>query len=77
MQEIIKNKQVIVYSVLEVADLEEKEKKLKTNNRELKNKLNEMKMELDNQINKHKEYVYSINNNNKVEQVLLKHTKPV
>jgi predicted RNase H-like nuclease (RuvC/YqgF family) len=75
MKEINKNKQVIGDSILEVADLEEKEKKLKTNNRELKYKLNEMKMELEKQINKHKEYVDSINNNNKGEQELLKQLK--
>ena len=75
MKEINNNKQIIAESVLEIERLEENEKNLKANNRELKKKLNEKKIDLENQIKKNNKYKDSVNNNNKRDQELLKKIK--
>ena len=75
MKEINNNKQIIAESVLEIERLEENEKNLKANKRELKKKLNVKKIDLENEIKKNNKYKDSVNNNNKRDQELLKKIK--
>ena len=75
MKEINNNKQIIAESVLEIERLEENEKNLKANKRELKKKLNVKKIDLENEIKKNNKYKDSVNNNNKRDQEHLKKNK--